>query len=110
MSFGKKIAEVRKKIGLSQAELAKRVGTQAPVIGRYERDIAKPSIEVSMKIAKALNVSLDYLVGNTELELDQNTLKRIEDISKMDSEEQNKIFMVVDALIRDFKLRKLANS
>ena len=106
MSFGKKLTEVRKNNNLSQAELAQKVGTRAPVIGRYERDEAKPSIEAATKIAKALGVSLDYLVGNTELELDEAALKRVEDISKMSTEEQNKIFMVVDALIRDFQTRQ----
>jgi len=110
MSFGKNLTEVRKKKGISQDQLAKMVGTKAPVIGRYEREAAKPSIEVATKIANALEVSLDYLVGNTQLELDTDTMKRVEDISKMSSEEKDKIYMVVDALIRDFKLRNLAAS
>ncbi len=110
MSFGKKLTEVRKRKGISQAELARMVGTKAPVIGRYEREEAKPSIEVATNIAQLLEVSLDYLVGNTELELDVKTLRRVEDISKMSTEEKDKIFMVVDALIRDFKLRNLAAS
>ena len=110
MSVGTKLTEVRKRKALSQAELARRVGTKAPVIGRYEREEAKPSIEVATKIAQVLEVSLDYLVGNTELELDVKTLRRVEDISKMSPDEKDKIFMVVDALIRDFKLRNLAAS
>lgn len=35
-----------------------------PVIGRYERDEVKPSIEVGSKIAEALEISLDYLAVN----------------------------------------------
>ena len=109
MSFGKKLAQVRKKQRMSQSELAKKIGTQAPVIGRYEREEAKPSIEVASNLAAALKVSLDYLVGYTELELDVETLKRIEHISKMSSEEKAKIFMVMDALIRDFQFRNIAS-
>ena len=106
MGFGKKILEVRKSKGISQADLAKLIGTQAPVIGRYEREEAKPSIEVATKIANVLEVSLDFLVGNTELKLDKIALKRIEDISKMEDEEKNTIYTVIDALVRDFKNKK----
>ena len=65
-----------------------------------------PSIEVIMKIADALNVSIDFLVGKTTLELDTNVLKRVEEVSKLSEEEREKIFMVIDALIRDFKAKK----
>ncbi len=106
MSFGKKLFEVRKSKGISQAGLAKVVGTQAPVIGRYEREEAKPSIEVATKIANALEVSLDYLVGNTDLELDKGAIKRIEDISKMAPDDKDTLFKVVDALVRDFKTKQ----
>jgi len=106
MGFGKKIFEVRKSKGISQADLAKMIGTQAPVIGRYEREEAKPSIEVATKIANVLEVSLDFLVGNTELKLDKIALKRIEDISKMEDEEKNTIYTVIDALVRDFNNKK----
>jgi transcriptional regulator with XRE-family HTH domain len=55
---------------LSQSDLGKAVGTSGDIIGRYERDEVKPSIEVAIKIADALQVSLDYLVGKTSLEVD----------------------------------------
>lgn len=37
------------------------------VIGRYERNEVKPYIKMAASITEALEVSLDYLVGNTEL-------------------------------------------
>ncbi|QMU66575.1 MAG: helix-turn-helix domain-containing protein [Flavobacteriaceae bacterium] len=106
MTIGEHILILRKKHNLSQAALGKKINTSGDIIGRYERDIMMPSIEVIMKIADALNVSIDFLVGKTTLELDNNTLKRIEEVSKLNSEEKDKIFMVVDALIRDFKAKK----
>jgi len=65
-----------------------------------------PSIEVIMKLADNLNVSIDYLVGKTSLELDKQALKRIEEVSKLDDDEKDKIYMVIDALIRDFKAKQ----
>ena len=106
MTLGEHILILRKKHNLSQAALGKLVDTSGDIIGRYERDIMTPSIEVIMKIAKALGVSIDFLVGKTTLELDANVLKRVEEVSKLNNEEREKIFMVIDALIRDFKAKK----
>jgi transcriptional regulator with XRE-family HTH domain len=53
------------------------------MIGKYERDEVKPSIEVAAKIADALEVSLDYLVGKTSVEVDSKTLKRLQDIQNL---------------------------
>ncbi len=106
MSFGTRLLEVRKKRGLSQAELADFLNTKPPVIGRYERGETTPSVEVALKLAKILGISLDYLSGNTDLELDQNTLKRVEDISKMPPDDRSFILRAVDALVRDLKAQK----
>jgi len=106
MTIGEHILILRKKHNLSQSALGKKVDTSGDIIGRYERDIMMPSIEVIMKIADALNVSIDFLVGKTTLELDSNVLKRVEEVSKLNDEEKDKIFMVIDALIRDFKAKK----
>lgn len=100
------MTQLRKRKKLSQKDLGKKIGTSGDIIGRYERDIMTPSIDVIMKIADALDISIDYLVGKTTLELDTNVLKRVEEVSKLDDGEKEKIFMVIDALIRDFKAKK----
>ena len=71
MILGQRITGIRKQKGLSQAALGKMIGTSGDVVGRYERGDIKPSIEVAVKIASALEVSLDYLAGQTSLEIDQ---------------------------------------
>lgn len=65
-----------------------------------------PSIEVIIKIADALEVSIDYLVGKTTVQLDKATLKRLQDIQKLSDDNRTQLFMVIDALIRDFKAKK----
>jgi transcriptional regulator with XRE-family HTH domain len=107
MSFGERLLEVRKKREFSQAELADLLNTKAPVIGRYEREEATPSVEVALKLAKILGVSLDYLTGNTNLEFDQKTLKRIEDISKMNDQDRSFVLRAVDVIDRDLKRKRL---
>ncbi len=106
MTLGQHITALRKAKKLSQSELGKQADTSGDLIGRYERDEVKPSIEVIMRIADALNVSIDYLVGKTDMEIDKDTLKRLRDVSNLPSEAKKQIFMVVDALIRDFKAKQ----
>lgn len=106
MSFGSRLLEARKKKSISQEELAKFLNTKGPVIGRYERDEMKPSIEVAAKMADYLDVSLDYLVGAADERLDKKTLKRVLELQKLPEEVQEKIYYFMDMSIRDFKAKK----
>lgn len=103
MTIGEHIMLLRKQKGLSQSALGKKIGTSGDIIGRYERNIMVPSIDVIMKIADTLEVSIDYLVGKTSLELDKSTLKRLEDISTLSDENKTFIFRMIDMALRDLK-------
>ncbi len=106
MSFGSRLLEARKKKSISQEELAKFLGTKGPVIGRYERDEMKPSVEVAAKMADYLDISLDYLVGKTDVQLDQRTMTRILEVQGLKKDIQDKIFDYIDLVIRDTKTRQ----
>jgi len=107
MKIGSTITQLRKERGLSREELGTNAGTSGAVIGRYERDEITPSVEIANKIAKALDVSLDYLVGNSATFVkDKKILERIEAISHMPTDEQSQIFKIIDALIRDYKAKQ----
>lgn len=103
MSLGQHITTLRKEKELSQSELGKRAGTSGDLIGRYERDEVKPSIDVIIRVADALDVSIDYLVGKTSFELNQDMLRRFQEVSSLPDNAKKQIYMVMDALIRDFK-------
>lgn len=106
MSFGGKISAARKKKGLSQDELAKKVGTISVTIGRYERNEIKPSIDIAAKIADALEVSLDYLVGNSDSVLEKTLVKKITDIQKLSADDKNVVIKLIDAFLRDTNTKK----
>ena len=106
MTFGQRITYQRKQKKWSQDELAKKVGTSAPIIGRYERDEIKPSIEVAARIAAELDVTVDYLINGTELVLDKDNIKRLQDIEKLNQDDQQHILITLDALLRDAKARR----
>lgn len=106
MSFGKRLTEARKKKNISQDELAKMLNTKGPVIGRYERDEMKPSIEAASKMADILEVSLDYLVGKADDHLDKTTLNRILEVQKLPTEKKAFVFNMIDMALRDFKVKQ----
>lgn len=106
MTLGQNIINLRKAKKLSQNDLGKLAGTSGDLIGRYERDEVKPSIEVAVKIANALEVSLDFLVGSTDLMLDKSILKRIKEIQQLDSENKNHLYALMDAFLRDYKTKQ----
>ena len=110
-TFGKKIATLRKASKMSQTELAKALNTSTSVIGRYERDEMVPSIEAAKKIAKILNTTVGYLIGETEQEnlfKDPDMLKRLNEIEKMNKEDKGHILSVVDGFIKSIKLKNIA--
>jgi transcriptional regulator with XRE-family HTH domain len=106
-TFGKRLTEVRKMKKLSQDEVAKKLDLHGAVIGRYERDEVKPSIEMAAAIAEALEVSLDYLVGNTDLLLEKNIVSKIVDIQKLNIEDRAHVFALLDAFLQSNKAKKV---
>lgn len=103
--FGERLLQVRKKRKVSQDDLAKRLGVHAPVIGRYERGEVKPSIETAARMAEALGVSLDYLTGLSDQELDQDLVKQIIELQSLKAEDRQHILQTLGALIREAKTR-----
>ena len=103
MTFGERITLVRKRKKMSQADVGKKIGINGDAIGRYERNEVRPTIEMATKLAQALEVSLDYLVGNTYTEINKAKLQRIQELNKLSETDRKHVLMTMDALIRDFK-------
>jgi transcriptional regulator with XRE-family HTH domain len=107
INTGKIITDLRKEKEWSQTDLANKSGVSREMIGKYEREDAVPSIEAAKKIADAFGVSLDYLVGEgMNASFDKKTLKRLQDIHKLDADVQEKLFFFIDTVIRDSKAKK----
>ncbi len=68
---GKLIRATRKKRGMSQAELAEKIGVQRPVISKYENGLIEPSLSQLRKIAAALRVGIEVLQGIDVIDVDK---------------------------------------
>ena len=106
MTFGERILSLRKKLKWSQDSLAKKVGTSAPIIGRYERNEIKPAIDTAKSIADALGVTIDFLIDGQGVVMDKKLLQKIKDIESFDQEEKNKIYDLIDMAISYHKTKK----
>ena len=105
MDLGSRITQLRKAKDWSQSQLAKNIEVSREIVGRYERNDATPSIDVAKRLAEALDVSLDYLVGNAEQKIDKITLNRIQEINKLKEADKNLVYAFLDAFITKSKLQ-----
>ena len=109
-TFGKKLRECREAKNISQNEFSKLIEVHHSIIGKYERDEVKPSIDVVKKIADALDTTVGYLLGeakNTSALKDQAMLKRINDINNLPDKDKECILYALDGLIKSAKLKAL---
>ena len=60
-----RLKECREKLGISKQETARRIGISQPAYLRYESGDRKPSLQTTKEIAKVLNTSVDYLIGES---------------------------------------------
>lgn len=60
--FHMRVALLRTSMGLSQAELAKRIGVSTSAVGMYEQGRREPSLDLVVRLAKEFGVTTDYLL------------------------------------------------
>ncbi|MBP3337310.1 MAG: helix-turn-helix domain-containing protein [Clostridia bacterium] len=72
-SFGQNLKSLRKRKGLTQLELAKKLGVQKTTVSNYETSVSSPPKNVLVEIARFFDVSLDELLGAREEKPAQNS-------------------------------------
>jgi len=91
---------------LAQADLGKLSGINGDIIGKYERDEMKPSIEMAIKLSDALDISVDYLLGKERFgKYDKETVERLQEIHNLDDGTRRTLFSIIDTFVRDAKAR-----
>lgn len=92
MTTGQKIAERRKRLGLSQEKLGEQVGVTRQAISKWESDAALPEVEKLAQLSRIFGVTVGWLLGLEEAEenaqpvetpeLTRHQLEMIEEIVK----------------------------
>lgn len=106
--FSRNLIEARKKIGISQIELAEKTGLSRRMIAYYELEAVNPPIDKIEVIAKVLGVKVTELIGNDKpvvkkdeldiAELDTRTIKKFKQILSLSKQERSTIYGFVDSL------------
>lgn len=63
IELGNRLAELRKKHGLSQEELADQLGVSRQAVSKWERGEASPDTDNLIELARIYGISLDELLG-----------------------------------------------
>lgn len=90
MDFGSRLKELRRQNGLTQQQLADRLGVTKSVVSFYELRERSPSPEVLAKMSYVFHVSTDYLLGIER--------GRTIDVSGLDEEDIKAVQHVVERL------------
>lgn len=64
MTTGERLTELRNKLGLSQEQMADKLGVKRSTYAKWEKDINKPTRKVN-DIAAYFHVTTDYILGRT---------------------------------------------
>jgi len=96
--FGERLIAARNARDLSQTELAQKAGLQPAAIGHFERDRRKPSFANVRALAKALNVSSDYLLGRSSEMKGATTAFRGEE--QLSAADRDHIQMMIDLMAK----------
>lgn len=83
MEFAERLKTLRKQEKLTQVQIAEKLEISQQAYAAWERGVKKPTQENLVKIAQVLNVSVDYLVGNSDNTEDE--LDNIELLFRMNS-------------------------
>ena len=82
-----RLKEIRLKRGITQQEIAAHLNVQQTTYSKYERGASRIDNETLKKICQYLNISADYLLGNTDVPLTMNEVKLIRDLQKNHTDE-----------------------
>ena len=66
-----RIKELRIEKGLLQSDVAKYLGKSERIVGFYERGERDPNTDTLIKLSELFNVSIDYILGKSDIKVSQ---------------------------------------
>lgn len=104
-TLGERLARLRKERGFTQVELAEKVGITQVLISAYETDRAYFSVEMAVRFALTLGISLDELLHPKAKKLasrkpSRRVLRRLEQIERLPRRKQIALLTTIDAFLQ----------
>lgn len=79
MSLGEKLLGLRKKEGLSQEDVADKLGVSRQTVSKWETDQTVPELIKAKLLSQLYNISYDYLISGSHLGGDVTSIEMIVD-------------------------------
>ena len=104
-SIGERIAKLRKEKGITQIEMAERLGVSQPVVSDYERGAIRLHGELILELAKIFGTSTDEILGLTAAEKsspsvrNRRLLRRVQAIDQLPRRDQEALLRTIDAFL-----------
>jgi transcriptional regulator with XRE-family HTH domain len=102
--FGERLTQAREQAGLSQQQLADKLGTTQRAVSWWEREPVALRADQLAAVAEALGVTTDYLLGKQPLKARGSgpvgKAKRLfEAVSKLPRHQQEKVFAILEPFV-----------
>lgn len=116
MNFSVILKELREKHGHSQKQLADILHVSKNSVSHYELGQCMPSIDVIISIADVFDVSMDYLLGRSSVNLSNRLLEKpidknlsaamlLENVLSLDREHRNDLVKILQYIVKDNRSR-----
>ena len=104
-TFGERIARLRREKGLTQEDLAERLGVTQPVVSDYERGRLRLHGELIVELARILGVSADEILGlktpgrSNGAIRSRRLLCQVQQLEKLSKRDQQALLRTIDAFL-----------
>ena len=107
MTFGEKLSELLEERNMTQKEFAKTLNIAPTTLNGYIKNKRQPDFELVKKIASALSVSVDLLLGGEGFELTPKELSLITKLRTLSEEQQKMVHTLVSISAKERKQRDI---
>lgn len=104
-AFGRRLQEIRKRRGLSQVEVAQRLGIHQSLISQYERGYLRLHGALLVRLAVVLDTTPDEILALKDAKAlpdqvqDRRFVRRLQKIQKLSSHEKKILLGTIDAFL-----------
>lgn len=101
---GERVARLRKERGITQKEMALRLGVSQGNVSDYERGVLRLHADLIVELARVLDVSADEILGITpstppRVAKDKRLLRRVAQIDKLSKRDRDAVVRTIDAFL-----------
>ena len=111
LSFGQRIVSFRAKKHMLQKELAEKIGILPTALSRYENDVREPDVITITKLAEALGVTGDELLGRSAADYPtyaqtEDEIKLLNDYRALNKEGKEYMRQTMEMIVVNDKYKK----